>query len=80
MLKIKDSVDLKKLKKYGFIHKKETDIQYEHYICKVTNRYDISCNAVCCVWCDDRHIGLLDKHIGVNVLFDLIQAGLVEKV
>ena len=78
MLKIKDNVDLQELKKFGFKHKKEQRNQYEHYAYLVKNRYDLYPHLHACVWCHDRRIALFDNEI--NILFDLIQAGLVEKV
>lgn len=76
MLKIKDNVDLKELEKFGF----DEYIECYEYI-----KYDASFY----VYKDTRIIKFdcsdwgLDKDNGaeiIQVLFDLIQAGLVEKV
>ena len=71
MLKIKDNVDLKELEKFGFTH-------------GINNCYtkDINYSVTCFVNIDDRHIWFgCSEVIGwLSVLFDLIQAGLVEKV
>lgn len=73
MLKIKDNVDLKELEKFG---------------AKISNipprTYDLS-DSDMYVWEDTREIAFefsygtdIDKNL--ELLFDLIQAGLVEKV
>lgn len=74
MLKIKDNADLKELEKYGF---------YYHKICRsyVYDKYDdeiifISSNLRDISCCGDD--GVFYKSI--NVIFDLIQAGIVKKV
>lgn len=88
MLKIKDNVDLKELEQYGFIKEKvKTPIgDIECYSFKVSG-------VVRCVRIDNRRSVIkinpytkqiiieksLDESI-VDVLFNLIQAGLVEKV
>lgn len=72
MLKIKDNVDLKELEKFGFKYHKKQRNQYEYYSF-------ISTEALLIVIYNDRKIFFLDK-AGLDILFDLIQAGLVEKV
>ena len=77
MLKIKDDVDLKELGKFGFK-------EYEHGYVFNKSKYDISLN----VYKSDRKVIIFsgqydDYENGKNVepkLYDLIQAGLVEKV
>ena len=65
MLKIKDNVDLKELKKYG-IGKNE----------KVFNEY-----GCCIFEIDtDKYIHTLGDKYGNDILYDLIKADLVEKV
>ena len=87
MLKIKENIDLKELEKYGFYHEKEEDEN------DVFDLYEYNCldnRTYVQVYSDDRIIVL---HSGVygdypeyyhkktlDILFDLIQAGLVEKV
>ena len=74
MLKIKDDVDLKELEKFGFVHKKETNESSELY------RWEIKTSSIfdavtVFVWSREvSDTGATDK------LYDLIQAGLVEKV
>ena len=69
MLKIKDNVDLKKLEKFGFKKK----YYYNAYVlesedCKQDIVFDYETRKLCfCNW-------------GYDILYDLIQAGLVEKV
>lgn len=80
MLKIKDNVDLKKLEKYGF-----RNVSYKNYVYKP--KVDIDLNEI---WVDGdtKKIDIVDcdhdvGHIvneNLDKLFELIQAGLVEKV
>jgi hypothetical protein len=76
MLKIKDNVDLKELEKFGFV---ENDDEYYYYF---ENEYYITYLCV-----DYKGMILTDFVIYesviepmVDLLFDLTQAGLVEKV
>ena len=85
MLKIKDDVDLKELEKFGFEYEKAHGINSERYIytddCE-TQRIEVSV--------EDKEIFVEDisgsYYLGaivdetLTVLYDLIQAGLVEKV
>lgn len=72
MLKIKDNVDLKELEKFGF--EKGNKYDWEDYI------YDED------FYIKDRQIVIESEWYGYSldrlteILFDLIQAGLVEKV
>lgn len=71
MLKIKADVDLKKLEKFGFVKiEKRYDVWFEH----VTTGLFVRTN--------DREIFMDNELEGSeeDILFDLIQAGLVEKV
>lgn len=71
MIKIKDDVDLKELEKFGFkneqgfLQKNTKCITY--YINKDTRTIEI--------WTNDAYEVILD-----STLYDLIQAGLVEKI
>ena len=84
MLKIKDNVDLKELEKFGFVELKSNfdneclgwewfktikddgeDIRLDIYVYPDNSRY--------------RGLLIMDNDVG-DKLFDLIQAGLVEKV
>ena len=71
MLKIKDSIDLKELEKFGFC--KCTDSFYSIYL-EVDSVELIIENRM--LWLNTEH-GCLEN---LGVIFDLIQAGLVEKV
>ena len=70
MLKIKDSVDLKELEKFGFRNEQvflQKDMGYiTYYINKDTRSIEI--------WSDDAYEVILD-----NTIYDLIKANLVEK-
>lgn len=79
MLKIRDNVDLKELEKYGFYKGEFEDYyfdfieytEYEYsYLSVAFNGYEIRFD-----WLDFEHY---EK--AIDLIFDLIQAGLVEKV
>lgn len=82
MLKIKNNVELKELEKLGFKYHKEQRNHYEHYaLMEKTSRFSTKLYAV--VYCEDRiiHKGTwTDSEEYATILFDLIQADLVEKV
>ncbi len=77
MLKIKDNVDLKELEKYGF-----------KYFINGCGTYGYSINLlkgyVTIVEKDNEYDGFDERRIPLNItqelLYDLIQAGLVEKI
>lgn len=76
MLKIKEEVDLKELEKFGFkpiYYEINEIIKYEYH----TNPYEYSIR----IDTDSRRI-YLDEFFtnDLDVIYDLIQAGLVEKV
>lgn len=94
MLKIKDDVDLKELKKFGFKYSKSKIVNTYQ---KVISYYPLGDDVCCCKYYlsiseENRHIynsiyGLTwqGKHDNYTIefldtLYDLIQAGLVEKV
>lgn len=70
MLKIRDDVDLKELEKFGFQYGYDCTYIWE-------NRYDVKCIIIDCNTREIVNYG--DKNANI-VLYDLIQAGLVEKV
>lgn len=76
MLKIKDNVNLKELKKYGI--KEAPDVKGSYGLCKKWNNtmwyYTISFE-------EDRKIEIINYNDETgDVLYDLIKADLVEKV
>ena len=78
MLKIKDNVDLKELKKFGFVETKDeyiyrNDETWESVKVQIKNRY---------IYYELEEFGFYGAIIEdfLYKLFDLIQAGLVEKV
>lgn len=84
MLKIKDNVDLKELEKFGFKRNKN-----DYYRCRRNDYYlNISQGVSISVMSDTRWIMLDTVKVFQrmyeidyqDILFDLIQAGLVEKV
>ena len=74
MLKIKDDVDLKELEKFGF--KLEED-SYEYNTCKDKDGFSGFTIDI-----DDKLINNYSSvgRKNLDVIYDLIQAGLVEKV
>ena len=79
MLKIKDNIDLKELEKFGFnyIPEQKKNI-WEHYSYTEEDENNVYPMLRCYVYCKDRIIGVHTNEL--DILFDLIQAGLVEKV
>ena len=71
MLKIKDKIPLNELEKFGFVRK------YDNVYIK-----DIDPLSMCIVDIEDRIISVGSDHIlyNLNIIFDLIQASLVEKM
>lgn len=101
MLRIKESVDLTELEKFGFephyfekkelkikkhiisYSKKTTDYEYRNSLGNIVCKYDGGLE----VFVSDRSINLITEHyVGDNgrfdldLLYDLIQAGLVERI
>lgn len=78
MLKIKDNIDLKELEKFGF--KFEEGTTYIKEIDEITCIYVSECDLKCIDYVIDPLSN--DKFIYdlTDTLYDLIQAGLVEKV
>ena len=84
MLKIRDGIDLKELEKFGFKRNKN-----DYYRCRRNDYYlNISQGVSISIMSDTRWI-MLDSIKGFhreheivyqNILFDLIQANMVEKV
>jgi hypothetical protein len=83
MLKIKDNVDLKELEKYGFTYDEDWYYDFVPY-----NKHDNTGSyiSVLCYFkaynrqLDFVHIQPEDFGKAACILYDLIQAGLVEKV
>lgn len=77
MLKIKDKVDLKELEKFGFIYYSEQTSSYYNCCTYSTTEFTIFINNA-------RRITLSPTStrtiLEIEVIYDLIQAGLVEKV
>lgn len=74
MLKIKSEIDLKELEKYGFW-------QWENVWCTNTNKkpFNLIDEFNISLYEYDRII-ILDEDADLNVLYDLIKDGLVEKI
>lgn len=78
MLKIKDKVYSKELEKFSLKYHPEQRNQYEHYSYVTQGEfYNQTLHLV--IWCKDMRIKTYDDK-GHDLLFDLIQAGFVEKV
>ena len=83
MLKIKDNVSFKKLEKLGF----EKNINFSHgkidvkYIIKIPDEYIlIDKNNIIYIYLDDEYYCSCIYIETLEKIYDLIQAGLVEKV
>ena len=71
MLKVKNDVDLKELKKFGF-----EKYKYTHLLVLRKEEHDFACSGV-----RNKNYEILDLcNLTYNLTYDLIQAGLVEKV
>ena len=82
MLKIKDDVNLKELEKFGFKYDKEMKYYYKHCLGTfnkfiVLTEDDIDSFKGQIVFYNDR---AFNTTLYMDALYDLIQAGLVEKV
>ena len=69
MLKIKDDIDLKELEKFGFVYQAKTDM----WLYERKGKVGIE-------WAEVLSQRKLLSHYTLDVVYDLIQAGLVEKV
>ena len=78
MLRIKNGLYAKELEKFRLKYHPEQRNQYEHYS-YVTQDEWYNQTLHLCIWCKDMRIKAYDDK-GHDLLFDLIQAGLVEKV
>lgn len=83
MLKIKDSVDLKELEKFGITTSRYKISKYNFNTKRVkaifTNEDSVSCLTIS----DKKSIDLndyYDNDINLDILYDLIKADMIEKV
>jgi hypothetical protein len=76
MLRIKKDVDLKELEKFGFKYNKRDDKFY------LKNKFNFSIAEILPDnWQGERNIGIYDTStLAIDILYDLIQANLVEKL
>lgn len=74
MLKIKNNVDVKELEKFGFKKRIEKSTNQERYVFYVRLVIKISIDV------NTRIIKICNHNKAYDVLFDLIQANLVEKI
>ena len=75
MLKIKDSVDLKTLEKYGFEYDEYTDFYTHRYINKYNETVSTTVNSYRYIYTDSKR-----TNFHLVPLFELIVNGLVERV
>lgn len=68
MLRIKDNVDLKELEKFGFVKRKNKYVLFKRLV------------VIISVDIETKELKTTNQKCALNKLFDLIQAGLVEKV
>ena len=83
MLKIKDNVDLKELEKFGFDTSASPEVQGIAKIDFSNNWIDDHFGMILgfglCIWDSTREI-INWEDGNLDIIYDLIQAGLVEKV
>ncbi len=79
MRKIKDNVDLKKLKKYGFEEAKPMDYKYPYFLEINSNEYILVENRRLYYYVEDELYGYADPKV-FDVIYDLTRDGLLEEV
>ena len=79
MLKIKDNVDLKELKKYGFEEAKPMDYKYPYFLKINSNEYILVQNRELYYYVEDELYGYADPKV-FDVIYDLTGNGLLEEV
>ena len=81
MLKIKDNVDLKELEKFGFIEGKyswdKDRLRHKDWDTNISINTKVGTKDYKRIYFKIQHSGFTKKF---DLIFDLIQAGLVEKV
>ena len=77
MLKIKDNVDLKELEKFEFIYYKDKNSAYYGCCTYSTTEFTIFINNARRITVSPSSTRTI---LEIDILYDLIQAGLVEKV
>lgn len=85
MLKIKDNIELKELEKFGF--KYEVNGCGTEYYAKINEEVEYTGYGHIVIVINEKEFPnhknkekMIPRHIPIDLLFDLIQAGLVEKV
>lgn len=79
MLKIKDNVDLEELKKFGLERFKDHNTDVLRSDCNSSDILFINTNTRY-IYCEDTSNFNICESGSLECLFDIIQAGLVEKV
>lgn len=77
MVKIRDNVDLKKLKKYGFKEAKTIDYKYPYFLKINSNEYILVQNRELWHYVEDELYGYADPK-AFDVIYNLTRAGLLE--
>ena len=78
MLKIRNDVDLKELKKYGFEEAKPMDYKYPYFLKINSNEYILVQNRELCYYVEDELYGYADLK-AFDVIYNLTRAGLLEE-
>ena len=85
MLKIKDNVDLKELEKFDFVYKETLDEKLYKYYINTSESIEINANKKSDFYKDinlhieDEYYDCYTSEDTFDIIYDLIQAGLVEK-
>lgn len=81
MLRIKDSVDLRKLEKFGFEY--HEDEYFKEYCCKIDSSEILEIQKetrIIRLYIDDEYYCCWTGSKTFDLIYDLIKAGIVEKV
>ena len=79
MLRIRDNVDLKKLKKYGFEEAKPMDYKYPYFLKINSDEYILVQNRELWYYVEDELYGYADPK-AFDVIYNLTKADLLEEV
>ena len=80
MLKIKDNVDLKELEKFGFVLIEDKTLYEYGNVDECITIFFFPNQKIKTLYCDMTEDSIKDTDSHLEVLYDLIKAGLVEKI
>ena len=81
MLKVRDNVDLKELEKFGFIYYEDKDFKEYRREIDCSERLEVEKETrIIHLYIDDEYYCCWTGSKTFDLIYDLIQAGIVEKV